>query len=184
MYDEDIKIAGDRPSATIKTKPLKSTESGYAKELSNGNIDRAKALGKIVAEKFFEAGNDIMPETEPGENVNMAIQRQQLLAFAVRIGLEEFCPNETVADSAVGAFEKTLQKIDPSMFAVVSDNGALSFYYLAYRRGGDVERRVGQTFAMLCSHDGDPIYQELGEALYCWFLSFVKDKCEKAGFEE
>ena len=49
-----------------------------------------------------------------------------------------------------------------------------SFYYLAFRRGNDVERRIGQTFAMLCSHDGDPIYQELGEALYCWFLSEVK----------
>ena len=27
---------------------------------------------------------------------------------------------------------------------------------------------------MLCSHDGDPVYQELGEALYCWFLSAVR----------
>jgi hypothetical protein len=27
---------------------------------------------------------------------------------------------------------------------------------------------------MLCSHDGDPIYQELGEALYCWFYSVVE----------
>ena len=58
------------------------------------------------------------------------------------------------------------------------DNGAFSFYYLAYRRGSEVERRIGQTFAMLCSHDGDPIYQELGEALYCWFLSVVKEEAE------
>jgi len=42
-----------------------------------------------------------------------------------------------------------------------------------------VERRIGQTFAMLCSHDGDPIYQELGEALYCWFLSVVRDAAEE-----
>ena len=43
----------------------------------------------------------------------------------------------------------------------------------------DIERRMGQTFAMLCSHDGDPIYQELGEALYCWFSSVVKTEAEK-----
>ena len=65
------------------------------------------------------------------------------------------------------------------MWQTATDNGALSFYYLSFRRGGEVERRVGQTFAMLCSHDGDPVYQELGEALYCWFTSVVKRKIEE-----
>ena len=37
-----------------------------------------------------------------------------------------------------------------------------------------MERRIGQTFAMLCSHDGDPIFQELGEALYCWFTAEIR----------
>ena len=69
----------------------------------------------------------------------------------------------------------------PELYAGATDNGALSFYYLAFRRGNDSYRRIGQTFAMLCSHDGDPVYHELGEALYCWFSSVVKKQIEELG---
>ena len=181
--DKDIKIAGDRPSVTIRSfKPVTETDDDFERQLANGNIAKARALGERVADKFCEAGDDIVPESETAKNADMLMQRQQLLAFAVRIGLERFCPNATVADSATGSFEKSLQKNAPAVYASITDTGAFSFYFLAYRRGGDVERRMGQTFAMLCSHDGDPIYQELGEALYCWFISYIQTQCEQAGF--
>ena len=72
------------------------------------------------------------------------------------------------------SFIDRIKTVNGEIYKTSSDTGAFSFYYLAFRRGGDIERRVGQTFAMLCSHDGDPVYQELGEAVYCWFLSVVK----------
>lgn len=181
--DKDIKIAGDRPSATIKTQRIaRPADDEYSREMDNGNLEKAKILGKVAAEKFCEAGDDMLPMSS--ENSEMLIQRQQLLAFGVKIGLERFCPNDTVAESAWSSFEHRLEELAPTMWESTTDTGAFSFYFLAYRRGGDVERRIGQTFAMLCSHDGDPIYQELGEALYCWFTSFIKDQCERAGFEE
>jgi len=183
--DRDMKIAGERPSAAIRSaKAAKLSEDDFSRELSNGNIERAKLLGKRVAEKFCEAGDDIMMDSEFAENTEMLMQRQQLLAFGVRIGLERFCPNATIVNSAWSSFENTLQKIAPMMYSSTTDTGAFSFYFLAYRRGGDVERRIGQTFAMLCSHDGDPIYQELGEALYCWFTSFIKEQCDLADFAD
>ncbi len=183
--DKDIKIAGDRPSATIRrNKAAKFSDDEFTRETANGNIDKAKKLGRLVAEKFCESGDEIVPDTDSAENSEMLIQRRQLLAFGVRIGFERFCPTESVVNSAWNSFEKTLEKIAPSIKGCITDTGAFSFYFLAYRRGGDVERRIGQTFAMLCSHDGDPIYQELGEALYCWFTSFIRTKCEEAGFEK
>lgn len=186
MFDDrDMKIAGERPSAAIRSaKAAKLSEDDFSRELSNGNIERAKLLGRRVAEKFCEAGDDIMMDSEFAENTEMLMQRQQLLAFGVRIGLERFCPNATIVNSAWSSFENTLQKIAPMMHSSTTDTGAFSFYFLAYRRGGDVERRIGQTFAMLCSHDGDPIYQELGEALYCWFTSFIKEQCDLADFAD
>ncbi len=176
MYsDNDIKIAGDKPSVTIlKNQPIQDT-----KTLSAEEIKSAKLWGEAVAKKFIKDISD----SEVGErdsNLEMLSQRRMLLSFAASVGFEELC-DEALGGLAQKSFLDTLKKNDPKHYVTAEDNGAFSFYYLAFRRGTDIERRIGQTFAMLCSHDGDPIYQELGEALYCWFLSVVKSSAEELG---
>ena len=104
----------------------------------------------------------------------MLLQRRLLLSFTATVGFEQFCRDDTLAGIAQKSFIDTVKKENDELYRSSSDTGAFSFYYLAYRRGSEIDRRIGQTFAMLCSHDGDPIYQELGEALYCWFLSAVR----------
>lgn len=85
--------------------------------------------------------------------------------------------------AAKNSFNNELESLAPTLYKGIGDSGAFSFYYLAYRRGNEVDRRIGQTFAMLCAHDGDPIYQELGEAIYCWFISRVSKKLKEIGLE-
>ena len=116
---------------------------------------------------LFSVGDDL-------NDYNMIIQRRLLLSFTATVGFEQYCDNDTVCGIAQKSFLDTLKKNDKELYETSSDTGAFSFYYLAFRRGGEIERRIGQTFAMLCAHDGDPVYQELGEALYCWFLSVVR----------
>ena len=175
MYsDNDVKIAGDKPSASIKLNSIKTADEQV---LSKEQMKSAKLWGKAVAEKFIK---DIT-ESEIGEretNLEMLSQRRMLLSFAASIGFETVTDNDTLSGQAQKSFLDTVKKNDPKHYVTAEDNGAFSFYYLAFRRGSEVERRIGQTFAMLCSHDGDPIYQELGEALYCWFLSVVKTEAE------
>ncbi len=175
MYsDNDIKIAGDKPSASVKQNSLKASDE---KKLTKAEITAAKRWGEAVAQKFIK---DII-ESEIGEreaNLEMLSQRRMLLSFAASVGFETLCADDTIGGLAQKSFLDTVKKNDPKHYVTAEDNGAFSFYYLAFRRGSEVERRIGQTFAMLCSHDGDPIYQELGEALYCWFLSVVKDEAE------
>lgn len=169
--DNDIKIAGNKPSVdVIKNARKEEEKSGPSKE----KVTAAKLWGKTVAEKFIKDITD----SEIGEresNLEMLTQRRMLLSFAASIGFETLTSHEALGGLAQKSFLDTVKKNDPKHYVTAEDNGAFSFYYLAFRRGSDVERRIGQTFAMLCSHDGDPIYQELGEALYCWFLSVVKD---------
>jgi len=112
----------------------------------------------------------------------LTVQRRLLLSFATTVGFEQYCPNDTVCGIAQKSFLDTLKKNNSELYDTSSDTGAFSFYYLAFRRGGDVDRRIGQTFAMLCAHDGDPVYQELGEALYCWFLSVVRRAVNEQDF--
>ncbi len=172
--DLDIKIAGDRPSEDIyRNKKLNDTDSAVSPEKIKG----AKAVGYAVAESFI---NDASQSAdEEFRDYDMIVQRRLLLSFAATVGFEQYIANDTLAGIAQKSFLDTVANNSDELYKTSSDTGAFSFYYLAFRRGSEVERRMGQTFAMLCSHDGDPIYQELGEALYCWFSSVVRKAVAK-----
>ena len=176
--DIDIKIAGDKPSKDVKRNIEKAnSEIKHDKEV----ISKAKAWGKAVALKFVE---DAKSAAVGDANLEMLIQRRMLLSFTATVGFEQLCNDDTLIGIAQKSFLDTIKGVDSELYRTSGDTGAFSFYYLAFRRGSEVDRRIGQTFAMLCSHDGDPIYQELGEALYCWFLSVVKIAAKDNGITE
>lgn len=168
-YDNDIKIAGDKPSVDVKRNSMADSN---AQKPNSENIKLAKKIGKDVAEKFIEDANS-SSENSNGD-YEMLLQRRLLLSFTATVGFEQYISDDALSGMAQKSFLDTLKKYNAELYSSSSDTGAFSFYYLAYRRGSQTERRIGQTFAMLCSHDGDPIFQELGEALYCWFSSIVR----------
>ncbi|MBQ3562158.1 MAG: hypothetical protein IJD71_01700 [Clostridia bacterium] len=183
FQDSDMKIVGEKPSNDVKrNKELYGDLAEYENEKAKGNIEKAKKLGKQLAEDFVSVCKKDELTISEDDSESLITQKVLLLSFTVMAGLEEFCPNITVANAARTAFFDELNLLDNNLFEKSSDTGAFSFYYLSFRRGTEVDRRVGQTFAMLCSHDGDPIYQELGEALYCWFLSTVQERCKSSNF--
>lgn len=180
MYlDNDVKIAGDKPSVDIKKN--RENTAATAKEPDAKDIKNAKELGKNIAEKFIKDARETETSDDCGDlsDFEMIIQRRLLLSFTATVGFEEYCADDALAGIAQKSFIDTVKKTDSELYKSSGDTGAFSFYYVAYRRGSEVERRMGQTFAMLCAHDGDPVYQELGEALYCWFMSAVKKGAEE-----
>ena len=182
MYsDNDIKIAGDKPSVDIK-KNREST-SYEPKEPKSQDIKSAKKLGNIIAEKFIKDAREaeLSEDSADSSDFEMVIQRRLLLSFTATVGFEKYCSDDALAGIAQKSFIDAVKATDDELYKSSSDTGAFSFYYLAYRRGSEIERRMGQTFAMLCAHDGDPVYQELGEALYCWFMSAVKKSADELG---
>lgn len=175
-FDNDIKIVGGKPSETVRKNMHKKQEDNV---LSPQHIVMADALGRAVAKEYCNAGKQFLDATGDSEDTALLRQRQLLLSFTVTVGFEKYLGGSAMAGYAQKSFLDELNRISGTLFQNSSDTGAFSFYYLAYRRGAEVERRIGQTFAMLCSHDGDPIYQELGEALFCWFLSVIEEKCKQ-----
>ncbi len=171
MYtdDLDVKIAGDKPSEDIRRNKNSTVQNS---SVSPEQIKGAKAVGKTVANSFIgDAETEVDPEFR---DYDMILQRRLLLSFTATAGFEQYIADDTLVGIAQKSFLDTLNKHSAELYKTSSDTGAFSFYYLAFRRGSEVDRRIGQTFAMLCSHDGDPIFQELGEALYCWFSSVVR----------
>lgn len=175
MYDEDIKIAGNRPSESVKKNLAAVSENSV---VSSEDSNRAEMFGKVVAGEFCNASAAYTDAVEEIDE-NMLVQRHLLLSFTVTVSFETYLSSDAVAGIAQKSFLSEVKKREPDLYKHTTDTGAFSFYYLAHRRGGEVERRMGQTFAMLCAHDGDPIYQELGEVLYCWFSSRIKELAEE-----
>ncbi len=167
--DKDIKIAGDKPSVSVRRNKQKEMEQTAVKD---GLLDAARAVGQTVAKHFIKDAQNAVGEDF--SDFDMLIQRRLLLSFTATAGFEQYISDDSAQGVAQKSFLDTVRKHSRELYETSCDTGAFSFYYLAFRRGSEVDRRIGQTFAMLCSHDGDPIFQELGEALYCWFLSVVR----------
>lgn len=165
--DTDIKIAGDKPSRDVARNKMSAQQIS----LDGKEVARAKSIGKNVAQVFIKDSQTAF-DADFGD-YELLRQRRLLLSFTATVGFETYIKDDALSGIAQKSFLDTVKKLNPDIYDSSSDTGAFSFYYLAYRRGSDIERRIGQTFAMLCSHDGDPIFQELGEALYCWFSSEV-----------
>ncbi len=184
LDDNDMKIAGEKPSLSIKKESYPQSSEEFQNDRANGNIQKAKDLGEEVAKALISACKKEMQIIDDGDaESSLAAQRVLLLSFAATVAFERSCPGQVTANTAQNTFFDKLQQLDADIYEHSCDTGAFSFYFLAYRSGGDTERRIGQTFAMICGHDGDPIYQELGEALYCWFLGLVEDKAKKYEFK-
>ena len=181
MYDDnDIKIAGNHPSESVRRNAaVPSGDSVLPKSV----ISDAKKLGEYVADLFSNASNAYSDAVEDAD-ADMFVQRILLLSFTVTAVFESEISNDAAAGIAQKSFLDTVKKKYRDIYQYTSDTGAFTFYYLAYRRGNEVERRMGQTFAMLCAHDGDPIYQELGEVLFCWFSSEVVSAVQKFNFSK
>ncbi len=167
--DLDVKIAGDKPSIDVRknrTAPVQNSS------VSSEQKKAAKEIGRAVALSFIaDAETEVDPEFR---DFNMIVQRRLLLSFTATAGFEQYIDDDTLVGIAQKSFLDAINKHNAELYKTSCDTGAFSFYYLAFRRGSEVDRRIGQTFGMLCSHDGDPNFQELGEALYCWFLSVVR----------
>lgn len=170
--DRDMKIAGDRPSISI----IENARAAQAPDRIDADrelIDHAALLGASLADEICNMQDRFAFCDDAGD---WLIQRRLLMCFAVSYQLDKCALNSLISRTALSAFYNTLKRLDVGFYDDLNSNGAFSFYFLAIRSTGDTVRRIGQTFAMLCSHDGDPIFQELGETLFCNYSETVRQQ--------
>jgi len=161
FHDEDIKIFSS-------SKVVQKSDEPYVP--MHDSLDGARKLGVALAGMTKEAERGF----ELNINDELLLQRRLLLCFAIATALEDNSKTIQEARTALNTFYDTIKRNDIGFYDDIGSSGHFSFYYLARRQGGDVVRRIGQTFAMLCGQDGDPVCQELGEALYCQYTNMVK----------
>ena len=158
----------------------------------NGNLQKAKELGKKLA--------GLTPLIETSEESELAIDFKKLLApkfqsqdilfqirvllvFAAESLLQLKIPAEQLSTTAINAMHDTLRREHSAFYKNISDGAAFTFYYLAMKKGRELETDIGQAFAMLCSvNKNSESFIEAGKIIWNTACRIVEAEIEKAQF--
>ena len=190
MTDGDMKIFGksaDINSAVELTEDFETMNRHRA----NGNIEKAKRLGRRLATIDPMDGNDglivnlrdVLPQKFLSQDI--IYQIKVLLVFAAESVAELEIKYPQLAATAINELYDSLSVDSPGFFRNIADGAAFTFYYLAMKKGGDVAKNIGETFAMLCSvqknRDG---FISAGETVWKLAVETVKSEIAAARFEQ
>ena len=158
--DSDIKIFSG--STFSKKAPMEDEEAAeFMRERDNGNIEKAKELGRILAEKVATLSGG-------GDPALFVEQKKVLYGYACKKVIEANCSSSLLARSAIGAFLKAVQAVSQSDFDTIQDSVAFTKYMLAEK---DDETGVGAVFAKLCGDKANASLICEGDKLYSVYCS-------------
>ena len=168
--DSDIKIFNDNGEHTESNDEV-SVIAEMQKHRTNGNILRAKQLGKHLAEIFIDEPHLLSDlEGEVGEikrdNDDDMYQMKVLLIFTAEYCINHLLPATVLSNTAINAMYDTISKKAAQFYDRLDDAAEYSFYYLAVRKGVDIPQNIGVSFAMLCGNENDEYYKNLGKRLF------------------
>ncbi len=158
----------------------------------NGNLQKAKLLGKKLARLTplidgngeEELSVDFKKLLAPKfQSQDILFQIRVLLVFAAESLLQLKIPAEQLSTTAINAMHDTLRKEHSAFYMNISDGAAFTFYYLAMKKGKDLESDIGQAFAMLCSvNKNSESFIEAGKIVWNTACRIIEEEIEKAQF--
>lgn len=179
--DSDMKIAGSEPK--LDAEQAAEDEANDLKiQRENGNVEKANRLGAELCNKFIDKDGISAFGSDKEEPAAFTTQRRLLLAFAVDTTVENTVKNSIQRDVIIKSFYDNLKKVLPAFYDDLNKSGSFSFYTLCVRRGVDIEKYVGDTFAMLAGKEGDRLIAEFGKALYLEFINVIKNTVNSYNF--
>lgn len=186
--DDDIKIfTSDKDLASsvdVDAEVLNTVET-MDRERQNGNVNKARVMGKHLAKLF---NDEVDPRKERDEQFQDKAVIQQigvLFLFSAETALNIFLPSSTLSTIATTSLHDQLDDRKSKLYRDVYESSAYSFYYLSIRKGSDnIATSIGEAFAMLCHHEGDPVFRHEGCQLYNKVLNEVESEVKKANFAE
>ena len=174
---EDVKIYGS------KLKDENSELAGVLEMMkehrANGNIDKAKALGIRLSNMDIRIEDLVSPKFLKSDII---YQIKVLFIFAAEANLQMLISSPLLSTTAVNAMYDEIQNRSSGFYENISDGVAFSFYYTSVKNGGDIERNVGETFAMLCSVEDNESFIETGSMLYRTATEIVSRCIDEAAF--
>lgn len=187
--DSDMKIFGNAADDSVNAEEVRQLMQEMKRQRVNGNSERAKRVGARLAAIVPGGENEdsrsfsaILGETLPAPYVMYQIR--VLIIFAAESNLHRLLTTSFLATTAVNALYDTLTENEPRFYDNISDGAAFTFYYLRLRSGGDINRGIGEAFAMLCDRENDESYIKLGSEVYCNICNKLSEFIDEEKFAE
>ncbi len=146
---------------------------------ANGNIDKAKKLGKSLSEIDLNLKDLLAPKFMKSDII---YQVKVMLVFAAELNLQMLISAPMLSTTAINSMYDAIQKKSEGFYSNISDGVAFSFYYAGVRNGGDIAEDIGKTFAMLCSAQDNESFIEAGAKVYKAALAVITEKINEADF--
>ena len=172
LDDDDIKIAGDSFSHSPSADDLaEAAAAEFLQQKDAGNIDKARSVGKRLADAMFDLGQGPLCSEKP--RTQREIHHQFLLySYVVNRVIAEESPNSILAQTALNVFYSEIEAASPELHRHVCDMAAFSLYILCERTDRS-HAEIGRIYADLCEFsgnqekidDGNRLYEEA--CLYC-----------------
>lgn len=166
LDDSDIKIFNDKINSQESFDEV-SVIAEMKLHRSNGNSEKAKALGKHLADIFVDEEKmikDLAKEVGPLDfDDDIMYQIKVLLAFTAEYCINHSLSSPLLSNTAINRMYDTVKSSAFEFYDRLDDGAEYSFYYLALRKSADISKEIGKAFAMICeNHD----FAELGKNLF------------------
>ena len=178
MLEDDVKIYGN--DSDRQNSDLNRVIENMREHRQNGNIDKAKSLGKNLVDLEIDFEKEIAPRFMKPDII---YQMKVMLVFAAEANLQMLVYEPLLSTTAINAMYDEIQSREYGFYKNISDGIAFSFYYASVRDSGDIPRSMGKTFAMLCSAEGNEDFIEAGTLIYNKAVQIIEDEIGKAEFK-
>ncbi len=188
MSESDVKIYVGNTESGRSGSELKNVFDTVITHRTNGNIDKAKALGAALAglEPVGEGELSLKLKDRLSQRFllqDILYQIKVLLVFACEAMLEISIPVDLLATTAVASMYSEIEKQAPTLYENISGGAAFTFYYLALQKGGkDISEGIGETFAMLCAVKNKEGFVTVGKDIWEMAVEVIEKEIEKANF--
>lgn len=167
MFDDsDVKIFNDNGKPEENFDEI-AVIAEMTRQRSNGNSEKAKKLGKHLADIFVDETKMIKDlSKEVGSldfDADTVYQIKVLLAFTAEYCINHSLPSPLLSNTAVNNMYDTVRNQAFDFYDRLDDAAEYSLYYLAVRKGNDIASEIGNSFAMLCERED---FADLGKNLF------------------
>lgn len=126
-HDEDIKIFTSKNKCSDDNLEVLKLAHETKMHRHNGNLDKAKAFGKMVAESGIKTFDN--PSFDPFlDDAEVLYEIKTLSLFTGEAATHVYMPNSILASVAVNAMYDTLNNDFPGFYEDIKDGKAFTFY--------------------------------------------------------
>jgi len=188
MSDNDVKIYHSKSELNRSGNDFNVAFNAVIAHRTNGNIDKARKLGEILA-TITPSGSgdgiivDLKDHLAPRYFApDILYQIKVLLVFACETLLQIEIPVSVVSTTAITSMYESIRLNSQGFYDNISNGAAFTFYYLAIQKQGELSDNIGEAFAMLCSVKNKEGFIKAGKTVWNIAVDIIEKEIEKINF--